>query len=56
MGTLYIDRKGIHIKLDGSALAFYANGEREGMVPLNPLKRIVIIGNSVIESSVFRTL
>ncbi|MDD5007497.1 MAG: CRISPR-associated endonuclease Cas1 [Syntrophorhabdaceae bacterium] len=56
MGTVYIDRKGIHIKLDGSALAFYANGEREGMVPLNPLKRIVIIGNSVIESSVFRKL
>lgn len=56
MGTLYIDRKGIHIKLDGNALAFYANGEREGIVPLVPLKRVVVIGKVTIETSVLNKL
>jgi len=41
MGTLYIDRKNIHVKLDGNALAFYANGVREGIAPVNPLSRVV---------------
>ena len=45
MGTLYIDRKDIVIKLDGNALAFYANGEREGSVPIKPLKRVIVAGN-----------
>jgi CRISPR-associated protein Cas1 len=31
MGTLYIDRKELHIRLDGQALAFYRDGEREGL-------------------------
>ncbi len=56
MGTLYIDRKDIHIRLDGNALAFYANGEREGIVPVNPLKRVVITGNVTIETPVFHKL
>ena len=56
MGTLYIDRKDIQVKLDGNALAFYANGKREGMVPITPLKRVVIVGNIVLESSVLNRL
>ncbi|MEW6108114.1 MAG: CRISPR-associated endonuclease Cas1 [Nitrospirota bacterium] len=56
MGTLYIDRKDLFIKLDGNALAFYANGEREGVVPINPLKRVVITGNVTIETPVFHKL
>lgn len=56
MGTLYIDRKDIHIKLDGNVLAFYSNGEREGIVPIKPLKRVVIIGNTTIDTSVLRRL
>jgi len=56
MGTLYIDRKGILVKLDGNAIAFYVNNEREGMVPLAPLKRIIVVGSCIIESSVFRKL
>lgn len=31
MSTLYIDRKDVHVKLDGNALAFYAGGERQGI-------------------------
>jgi CRISPR-associated protein Cas1 len=56
MGTLYIDRKELQVKLDGSSLAFYAKGEREGVVPINPLKRVIIVGNITIESSVLNRL
>lgn len=56
MGTLYIDRKDLHIRLDGNAIAFYSNGKREGMVPINPLKRVVIVGSSLIETQVLRRL
>ncbi|MBI5307130.1 MAG: CRISPR-associated endonuclease Cas1, partial [Planctomycetes bacterium] len=56
MGTLYIDRKELHIKLDGDALAFYANGEREGIVPINPLDRVVMVGNITLETSVLSRL
>lgn len=52
MGTLYIDRKDIHIRLDGQALAFYSNNAREGVVPLNPLRRVVIVGNVTLETPV----
>lgn len=56
VGTLYIDRKGLYLKLDGNALAFYANGEREGSAPINPLKRVVVVGNITIESPVLHKL
>lgn len=56
MGTLYIDRKDLHIKLDGNALAFYANGDREGVVPINPLKRVVVVGNISFETPVLHRL
>jgi len=56
MGTLYIDRKDLHIKLDGHAIAFYANGERKGTVPVNPLKRVIIIGHVSIETPVLHKL
>ncbi|HSW62255.1 MAG TPA: CRISPR-associated endonuclease Cas1 [Dissulfurispiraceae bacterium] len=56
MGTLYIDRKGLHIKLDGNALAFYANGEREGSAPILPLKRVVVVGGVTIETPALHRL
>jgi len=56
MGTLYIDRKDLHIRLDGHALAFYANGGREGIVPVNPLKRVIVVGNVSIETPVLHRL
>ncbi len=56
MGTLYIDRRNMKIRLDRNALAFYANGEREGMVPINPLERVILIGNLTIETPVFHRL
>ena len=56
MGTLYIDRKDLHIRLDGNALAFYSNDKREGVVPINPLKRVVMVGNITIETPVIHRL
>ncbi len=56
MGTLYIDRKDMHIRLDGNCLAFYAGGERAGVVPINPLKRVVIVGNISVDTPVLHKL
>ncbi len=56
MGTLYIDRRDLHIKLDGNALAFYANGDRDGSVPISPLKRVIVIGNVSLETPVLHRL
>lgn len=56
MGTLYIDRKDLHVRLDGNALAFYGKDKREGMVPITPLKRVVVVGNITIEASVLNRL
>ena len=56
MGTLYIDRKELYIKLDGNALAFYNNSEREGIVPIKPLKRVVVVGNVTLETPVLHRL
>jgi CRISPR-associated protein Cas1 len=55
-GTAYIDRKHAELRLDGSAIAVYANGERAGVVPLAPLGRVVLIGNMVVHTSVLRRL
>ena len=56
MGTLYIDRKGYHIKLDGESIAFYLEGKREGIVPVRPLNRVIIAGSNTIDTSVLNKL
>jgi len=56
MGTLYIDRKGYHIKLQGQAMAFYLNGKKEGTAPIGPLQKVVVIGNCTIDTAVLRRL
>lgn len=56
MGTLFIDRKELYIRLDGQALAFYVNDIREGAVPIKPLQRVVIAGNIIIDAAVLHRL
>lgn len=56
MGTLYVDRKGTYIKLEGGTLAFFENGKKTGTVPLRPLKRVIITTHVIIESPVLRAL
>ncbi len=56
MGTLYIDRKDLNVRLDGQALSFYHGGTREGTAPILPLNRVVVVGNIVLEASALHRL
>lgn len=56
MGTLYIDRKDLLLKLDGNAIGIYCNGKKEGTVPLYPLKRIIISSNVIFETRLIKRL
>jgi len=56
MGTLFIDRSGLNVRLDGQALSFYFNGERQGTAPVNPLKRVVVVGNAEVSASALHKL
>ncbi len=56
MGTVYIDKAGCEIRLDGGALVFYQSGHREGIVPIKPLKRVIIVGRCKIDTGVFHHL
>ncbi|MEE6075731.1 CRISPR-associated endonuclease Cas1 [Avibacterium paragallinarum] len=51
MSSLYIDRKGIEIKLNSEALACYENGERVGTIPLAPIDRVYLKGNVKLQAS-----
>jgi len=52
MTTLYLDRKGLELRLDGAALALYENGERTATVPLALLDRVVIRAETTLTSGV----
>ncbi len=56
MGTVFIDRKDIELKVDGNSIAFYSNGKRQGGIPLTPLKRVVIVGNVKLDTSFIHRL
>jgi len=56
MGTLYIDRKDLTVKARGGALAFYTAEGLEGTVPMNPLKRVIVVGDVTISASALHAL
>lgn len=56
MSTVFIDRKDIEIRVDGNSINFYVKGKKDGSLPLSPLKRVVIVGNVKIETSVLYKL
>ncbi|MDD4915971.1 MAG: CRISPR-associated endonuclease Cas1 [Methylococcales bacterium] len=56
MGSLYLDRKNLAIKLDGQAIALYEDNVRKGTVPLHLLDRIVLRGNVQMESRILGAL
>ncbi len=55
-GTVYLDRTDAELRLDGGALAVYVKGERDGMVPLTPVDRIVVIGRQTVETALLHRL
>jgi CRISPR-associated protein Cas1 len=56
MTTLYLDRKGLELRLDGAALALYERGSRVRTMPLALLKRVVIRAETALSSSVLGAL
>jgi len=56
MSNLYVDRKGIEIRIDGGALAFYDQNQRIGTVPLAPLSRVFLRGDVKFNASLLGKL
>jgi CRISPR-associated protein Cas1 len=52
MATLYVDRPGTELRLDGGALAIYQDGERRRTVPLALIERAVLRGDVRLSSQV----
>lgn len=56
MSSLYIDRKGVELKLSGEALICYENDERIGTIPLAPVDRIYLKGDVKLQASLLAKL
>lgn len=56
MGTLYIDRKNIDLRSEGSQLCVYCEGKRQGTIPLGLVDRLVIHGQATFSSGVLTSL
>jgi CRISPR-associated protein Cas1 len=56
MSTLYVDRKGISIRVDANTLVFEEGGSRVGCVPLGPLERVILRGDVSLQASVLGKL
>lgn len=56
MSSLYIDRKGIELKMNGEALICYENEERVGTIPLAPIERIYLKGDVKLQASLLAKL
>jgi len=56
MTSLYVDRRGVELKVDGEALVFHENGARCGTVPLAPLSRVFLRGDVTLSASLLGKL
>ncbi|HWP84881.1 MAG TPA: CRISPR-associated endonuclease Cas1 [Terriglobia bacterium] len=56
MSTLYLDRKGLELRVDGAALALYELGRRCRTIPLALLDRVVIRSEVSLSSTVLGAL
>lgn len=56
MSTLYVDRKGVSIRVDANTLVFEQAGARVGCVPLAPLERVVLRGDVSLHANVLGRL
>ena len=54
--SLYIDRKGVTLKLQNGALLFYENNERIATVPLAPIDRIYLYGDVTLTATILAKL
>ncbi len=56
MNTLFVDKRGIELKVDSNALTVYEQNKRVNTVPLAPLKRIFLQGDVLLSASVLAKL
>ena len=56
MTTLYVDRKGVTLRVDGGTLVFEEGGSRVACVPLGPLERVILRGDVSLQASVLGKL
>jgi CRISPR-associated protein Cas1 len=56
MASLYIDRRGVTLNLNGGAISFYEGSERIGTVPAEPLERIYLRGDVKLSSGLLGRL
>nr|WP_281720768.1 CRISPR-associated endonuclease Cas1 [Nitrosomonas nitrosa] len=56
MTSLYVDRRGVELEVDGEALVFRENGLRTGTVPMAPLSRVFLRGDIRLQTSVLGKL
>jgi CRISPR-associated protein Cas1 len=56
MTSLYVDRRGVEMRLDGAAIAFYESGGRIGTVPSARLERVYLRGDVTLTSGLLGRL
>lgn len=56
MNSLYIDRKGLHLKNQKDALLIYEEEQRKATIPLNLLERVIIANQVSVSASVLGKL
>jgi len=56
VSTLYLDRRGLSLKLEGRSLAIYTEEGRQSTLPLHLLERVVMRSSVVIDSSLLARL
>ena len=56
MASLYVDRRGVEMRLDGGAIVFYEKAERVGTVPIAPIERVFLRGDVLLHASVLGRL
>ena len=56
MASLYVDRRGVEMRLDGGAIAFYEKAERVGTVPIAPIERVFLRGDVRLHANVLGRL
>lgn len=56
MTSLYVDRKGVEIRVEADSLVFSEAGQRVGCVPLRPLERVYLRGDVALQASVLGRL
>lgn len=56
MGTLYVDRRDVEMRLDGERIAFVAGGARTGAVPVATLDLVVVHRGAMLDSRIISAL